>query len=260
MRGRGTGRYRDGLTLGGLRLFSGPVEDAVCDVLATPGGRAIHFVNSYSWALAQRDFEYREVMAAGHCFADGLPLTLLTRKIYPKATFHRTRGPDFFSETLRQSGPSARHFFIGGTVQTLERIVERAKRENPHLVIVGTLSPPFRALSPEDVESLEGKVRQARPDLVWVGLGTPRQDGMAKRLAESLNCTCLAVGAAFDFYAGTKREAPRVVQMVGMEWIFRFLMEPRRLWRRYLVWNLRFVVCASRLVLRDRGSRRTKEL
>ena len=120
----------------------------------------------------------------------------------------------------------------------------------PGIEIVGIESPPFRPLSEREEAELVERVHRARPDIVWVGLGTPRQDLFVDRFRDRLGAILVAVGAAFDFLAGAKRQAPAWMQDRGLEWAFRLAMEPRRLWRRYLVGNTRFV-CG---VLKDIGA------
>jgi len=115
------------------------------------------------------------------------------------------------------------------------------KERWPDAAIVGVESPKFGDLSDIDLDDAAGRFESAGAQIVWVGLGTPRQDIVAARLAERSNLTFVAIGAAFDFLAGTKRQAPRFMREHGLEWLFRLLAEPRRLWKRYLVGNSRFV-------------------
>ena len=111
----------------------------------------------------------------------------------------------------------------------------------PGCLVVGAESPPFRSLTGgEEVEMIE-RVHATNAHVVWVGLGTPSQDVFVDRFRSGLNRTLVAVGAAFDFHSGTKAQAPRSIQRAGMEWAWRLAHEPRRLWRRYLVGNARFV-------------------
>jgi N-acetylglucosaminyldiphosphoundecaprenol N-acetyl-beta-D-mannosaminyltransferase len=145
------------------------------------------------------------------------------------------------------------HFFLGGPPGLPEELARRLGKTYPGLRVAGTLSPPFRPLSPEEDEALVALINSAAPDFVWVGLGAPQQDLWVASHRSRLNAAALlAVGAAFDFHAGTRRRAPRWMQRTGTEWFFRLVMEPRRLARRYTVVNARFL----RLVIEDALRRR----
>jgi len=109
-------------------------------------------------------------------------------------------------------------------------------------VVTGTYSPPFRPLTPEEDEQIVAMINRARPDIVWVGLGAPKQEyWMAEHVGRLEAPVMVGVGAAFDFHSGRKKQAPRWMQRSGLEWLFRLLTEPRRLWRRYLINNPLFL-------------------
>ncbi len=116
----------------------------------------------------------------------------------------------------------------------------------PSARIVGVDSPPFRPLTPDEEDALVDRVRSSGADIVWVGLGTPKQDQFVDEFRDRLGVTLVAVGAAFDFLAGTKREAPMWARTHGLEWAFRLLSEPGRLWKRYLLGNVSFLVGVAR--------------
>ena len=128
-----------------------------------------------------------------------------------------------------------RHYLYGTTPATVTRLADRLRVRFPGIDIVGMEAPPFRPLTPAEEDELASRIEAAKPDIVWVGVGTPRQDAFVARQASRLGCTLVPVGAAFDFNSGTKRSAPAIVQRMGMEWLYRFAKEPRRLWRRYLI-------------------------
>lgn len=123
----------------------------------------------------------------------------------------------------------------------LDALHRELRQRCPGTRIVGTSSPPFRPLSPQELRQQVEDIRSVAADIVWVGLGTPKQDRWAADLCAALPVVAVAVGAAFDFIAGAKRQAPPWMQRNGMEWLFRLGCEPRRLWRRYLFGNARFV-------------------
>jgi N-acetylglucosaminyldiphosphoundecaprenol N-acetyl-beta-D-mannosaminyltransferase len=136
-----------------------------------------------------------------------------------------------------------RHYLFGGTPEALEKLQAELRAEEPRIVIAGVESPPFRELSDAEVAEAAGRMRAAGADAVWVGLGAPKQDVMAARLRDvDAAAAIFCVGAAFDFVAGTVPRAPLWMQRSGLEWLHRLLSEPRRLWRRYLIGNPRFVM------------------
>lgn len=209
--------------------------------------RAYRFVNSYSMALADKDSRYHRLLVeSGVNLPDGKPVAVALHYLgSPEAS--QVRGPSFFSGCLdRGRSYGARHYFLGGTPEVLSRLEAEVLRAFPGVAVVGVESPPFRALTPAEREAQDERIRLARPHVVWVGLGTPKQDFEAQRLSDELGVCAAGVGAAFDFLAGTKREAPAALSRFGLEWLFRLVTEPRRLWRRYLFGNARFLAIAAR--------------
>jgi N-acetylglucosaminyldiphosphoundecaprenol N-acetyl-beta-D-mannosaminyltransferase len=135
-----------------------------------------------------------------------------------------------------------RHFFFGGAAGVPERLADRLTRRFPGLHVAGCLSPPFRAPSESEHDAIVERIVAAAPDIVWVGLSTPKQERWMSEHVRALGAPVLiGVGAAFDFHAGLKKQAPRWMQRSGLEWLFRLMSEPRRLWRRYLVNNPVFI-------------------
>jgi N-acetylglucosaminyldiphosphoundecaprenol N-acetyl-beta-D-mannosaminyltransferase len=203
---------------------------------------------------SQRDPALRSIHnAAQMVVPDGMPLVWLS-----KAAGHRqvdrVYGPDLMLEVCAQSVEwGARHFFYGGNDGVADMLAHRLCERFPGLQVVGTFSPPFRPLSQGEDREIIDMINAQLPDIVWVGLGTPKQERwMAEHLGRLTAPVMLGVGAAFDFHAGLKPQAPRWMQRSGLEWLFRLVTEPRRLWRRYLRNNPAFValVAAQKLGLR----------
>lgn len=171
---------------------------------------------------------------AGMVTPDGVPLVYFLRLIGKKRT-QRVYGPDVMREmTAISARRGYRQFYYGGDVGVAEKLKETLVRSLPELQVVGTLSPPFRALTPDEDRAVVDTINAARPHIVWVGLSTPKQERwMAAHLGRIEAPLMIGVGAAFDFLAGTKRQAPKWMQRHGLEWLFRLRSEPRRLWRRY---------------------------
>jgi len=232
-------------TIGGLEFQpTGPNAAAqyVVGLARTHRCVHIHLANAYTVALSDRDDAYRQLINEGVVFADGKPITWISRLAGQTPRIEQVRGPQLFLDVLdagRSSG--LRHFFLGSTDDVLQRMRARLIERFEGVEIVGAYSPPFRPLTTEEISDQDALIQQSHADIVWVGLGTPKQDIEAARLAQSTDRPAVAIGAAFDFMAGALRVAPHWMQRVGLEWLFRLASEPRRLWRRYLFGNVRFV-------------------
>ncbi len=185
----------------------------------------------------------RAVNGAGLATPDGMPLVWLG-KLKSQQSVSRVYGPDLLwamSELSIQRG--YRHYFYGGAEGVPEQLAEILSRRLPGLRVVGAYSPPFRPLTPSEDNHLINKINQAKPDIVWVGLGTPKQDlWMADHRAQLSAPVLIGVGAAFNFFSGQVRQAPLWMQQHGLEWLFRLSQEPGRLWYRYLVYNPLFIL------------------
>lgn len=174
---------------------------------------------------------------------DGMPLVWLSRfKGQPNT--ERIYGPDLMLAMCEVSQTTGfRHFFYGSNPHTLTRLQNNLKQRFPKMQIAGAYAPPFRPLTAEEDENVITMINQVNPDIVWVGLGMPKQEiWMAGQRARLTAPILIGVGAAFDFHAGTKPQAPRWMQRSGLEWFFRLITEPRRLWKRYLIGNTLFIL------------------
>lgn len=237
--------------IGPVEFSSGSLKSAVTASLEIASsvqagsGKAVHFANAYTVALADKDPAFADVLRAGVCYPDGMSVVWWGRRQHSNQVWERVYGPDFM-EAMLAGEPTMRHYLLGGSPETLDRLRSEISIRWPEAQIVGAESPPFRELSSTEVADQDQRVRSSGASIVWVGLGTPKQDYEVARIASSLPVMAVAVGAAFDFIAGTKKQAPNWMQKSGTEWAFRFASEPRRLWRRYLWGNPRFVVAALR--------------
>lgn len=179
---------------------------------------------------------------AGMVTPDGMPLVWTSRS---RGFEHVSRvyGPDLMLAMCDHSmAKGYRHFLYGGAEGVPELLAERLQKQFPSLQIVGTYAPPFRALTPEEDARIVDQINQAKPDVIWVGLGMPKQERWMHEHVDRLQAPVLiGVGAAFDFHAGLKKQAPSWMQRMGLEWSYRLMTEPRRLWKRYLQHNPRFV-------------------
>lgn len=191
---------------------------------------------------AQHDPTLKAVLnAADLNVPDGMPLVWLARwRGFPLK--RRVYGPElmmtFLEETLSKE---YRHFLFGGSPGVADTLADKLRERMPSVHIAGTLSPPFRKVKPEEDEKIIASINATNPDVVWVGLSAPKQDHWMHEHRNRLTApVVVGVGAAFDFHAGIKRQAPAWMQENGFEWLFRLLQEPKRLWRRYLVYGSQF--------------------
>jgi len=183
---------------------------------------------------------------------DGMPLVWLGR--LSGCTVERVCGPDFMPQLLDQGRAERyRHFLYGGANGVADRLAQRMAERLPGLIIVGTETPPFRPLTANENDEAIERINAADPDCLWLGVSTPKQDIWLFENRARINApVVLAVGAAFDFLSGSRTRAPRWMQRLGLEWFFRLIAEPRRLWRRYTVVNLQFIGLVLREALRPR--------
>jgi N-acetylglucosaminyldiphosphoundecaprenol N-acetyl-beta-D-mannosaminyltransferase len=209
----------------------------------------VRFVNAYTLACASSSPEYAALLSGpGINVPDGKPLARWLDRHRLGDRLGQVRGPEVFERVLDQGrSHSLRHYFLGTTPDTLLKLLNACDRKFPGVEIVGHESPPFRELTDDDIREVVERVKSCSPDIIWVAIGTPRQDMLAHRLMRETGVTTAAVGAAFDFTAGTAAIAPKWVSRVYGEWLFRLIKEPRRLGRRYLWGNTRFL----RLVFND---------
>lgn len=203
---------------------------------------------------SRMDASLRDVMnSSGLTTPDGMPLVWLAHRA-GHARVTRVYGPDLLLEACALAAQKGyRFFFYGGAEGVPEELAAQLVSKHPGLDVVGCLSPPFHALSREEDDEIVSAINRARPDVVWVGLSTPKQERwMADHLGRIDAKVMVGVGAAFDFHSGRKKQAPGWMQRNGLEWLFRLLQEPRRLGRRYLVYNSLFVYHLARQGVRDR--------
>ncbi|MCR5460248.1 MAG: WecB/TagA/CpsF family glycosyltransferase [Acetatifactor sp.] len=203
-------------------------------------GDYVCVANVHTTVTAYEDKEYRMIQNGGILtIPDGGPLASLGRK-RGHQEMARTTGPSYMTEMLSQA-QGYRHFFYGATPETLKKLKAVLAEKYPNAEIVGMISPPFRPLTDmEDAEIME-KINHATPDFVWVGLGAPKQE---KWMAEHQGRICglmVGVGAGFDYLAGNIKRAPKWMQDLNLEWFYRLLQEPKRLFKRYLITNTKYI-------------------
>lgn len=199
---------------------------------------------------AQHDSLFKKILnEADLVVPDGMPLVWLGRW-QGRALKRRVYGPELMETFCRETGAKYKHFLYGGVPGVPERLAEILKQRYG-LRVVGMLSPPFRPLTLEEDAELMALINEAKPDVLWVGLSTPKQERWMYEHRDRLRVpVILGVGAAFDILSSRKRDAPAWMREHGLQWLFRLLSEPRRLWRRYLIYGSKFVFMATLEMLR----------
>jgi len=188
--------------------------------------------------------------------SDGVPLVWAIRWT-ARPEQQRVYGPELMRRSIAQTVDRGwRHYFYGSTPETLAALEQAVASSDPDAVIAGSYSPPFRELTSDETEAIVADIMASGTDVVWVGLGMPKQELWMQQVRPLLPGVALVgVGAAFDFIAGTKKEAPAWIQRSGLEWLFRLTQEPRRLWRRYIFNNPWFVVLLAKQIVLQRLGR-----
>lgn len=173
---------------------------------------------------------------------DGMPMSWVGW-LQGHRQMDRVYGPDFMANLCRHStGKGYRHYLYGGRPGVAQALKDKLEKRFPGLKIVGTYTPPFRSLTQDEEAAFLHDVQRAKPDVIWVGLSTPKQEYFMAEYVDRLNVPLLiGVGAAFDFHTGQIEEAPAWMKRAGLQWLHRLLQDPRRLWKRYLLNNPAFL-------------------
>jgi len=229
------------------------------DAAVAAGAREYVCVAAVHTVMESRDDAALRDAVAGAAFTvpDGQPLAWALRALGHDID-SRVYGPELMARACaRAAGSGQRHYLYGGRDQSaLFKLTLRLRQRFPGLRIVGGYSPPFRDLSEAELDAIAADVNRARPDVVWVGIGVPKQEKWMAAMRDRLDAPVLVgVGAAFDFHAGLVPQAPPWMQRRGLEWLFRLKQEPRRLWKRYARHNPRFVTGFARQWVAERRGR-----
>lgn len=202
---------------------------------------------------AQSDAEFKEILNHSMLTTpDGMP-TVWVGWLQGFREMERVYGPDLMSEIFRLSEERGySHFLYGGNEGVAETLAGCLRARYPRIKIVGARTPPFRPLNAEEEVALREHVRSTQPDFFWVGLSTPKQERFMADYIRTFDCILmLGVGAAFDIHTGSKTDAPRWMKRAGLQWLHRLVQEPRRLWKRYLINNPKFIFSISLQLLRQ---------
>lgn len=205
-------------------------------------GKYICVSNVHTTVMSYENEHYRKIQnGAAMALPDGAPLSGYSRiKGFKEAK--RVTGPDLMVEIFKISHQRGyRHFFYGSTQSTLDAMKAVIDKDYPDMIVAGMYSPPFRKLSDEEDEEIIKMINDSRPDFIWVGLGAPKQEEWMHAHMGRLNAVTIGVGAGFDYLAGYIKRAPWIMQVLYMEWLYRLVQDPRRLWKRYVTTNVKFL-------------------
>lgn len=218
-------------------------EDAVLEAVREKRKGYVTVTGVHGVTEAQKDPAFKRILNESFLTTpDGMPMVWCGWKAGFK-DMDRVYGPDLMLRVFERSVEHGiRHFFYGGKEGVAETLKAKLEAKFPGVQITGTWCPPFRELNDDERAALQRRVAAQKPDIVWVGLSTPKQERFMVRYLPLLDTTLMfGVGAAFDFHAGSVPQAPRWMQRAGMEWFYRLTKEPKRLWKRYLINNPLFL-------------------
>ena len=205
-------------------------------------GEYITLSNVHTTVLAHEDGEYCMVQnSAFLALPDGKPLSLI-QKIRGYKNARQTAGPDLMEQVWKQTeSTDIKHFFYGGSEEAIKKLCKNLKQKYPNLKIVGMISPPFRTLTDEEDKEVIEKINESGADIIWVGLGAPKQEQWMFAHKGKVHALMFGVGAGFDFHAGTVKRAPKWMREHYLEWLYRLFQDPKRLWKRYFITNTKFI-------------------
>lgn len=212
------------------------------------GGKYICVSNVHTTVMAHDNPAYRNVQnSAAIALPDGKPLSVVSRKRgYTEA--ERVTGPDLMGELFaRENG--LKHFFYGDKEETLQILQQKLKEKYPDIQIAGMISPPFRSLSQEEEKAYIQQINDSGADIVWIGLGAPKQENWMYEHQGMFQGVMIGVGAGFSYHAGLIKRAPEWMQKMSLEWLYRLMQDPVRLFKRYFTTNLKFLL----LEAKDKG-------
>ena len=211
-------------------------------------GNYICISNVHTTVMSYEDSHYKNIQNSSiMTLPDGAPLAVIS-KMRGNSEVERITGPDFMEEVFKISIKKGyNHFFYGSTLDTLNKLQENLLLKYPELNIVGTYSPPFRELTYEENIEIEKCINDCKPDFIWVGLGAPKQEVWMYNHKNSFKGIMIGVGAGFDYHAGNIKRAPKIMQRLCLEWLYRLIQNPKRLFKRYLHTNSKFILIILKL-------------
>lgn len=217
--------------------------EAIVNNLKKIKGNYICVSNVHTSVMAYEDEEYRKIQNDGFmALPDGKPLSIVSKlKGFKEAK--RVTGPDLMLELFNISEEKGyTHYFYGSTQDTLNELKTKLIEKYPKIKIVGMYSPPFRILYDEENETIIENINKTNADFLWTGIGAPKQEIWMYEHKDRVNSLMIGVGAGFDYHAGKIKRAPGWMQQLSLEWFYRLLQDPKRLFSRYLNTNIKFII------------------
>ena len=224
--------------------------DATVGHLQDMKGKYICVSNVHTVITAYDDVTYRKIQNESILnIPDGGPLSTLGRWLGYKK-MQRTFGPSYMINILKVSATKGyRHFLYGSTPETINKLRKSIEKHYPGVCIVGHYSPPFRELTKEENRNIIKMIKECEPDFIWVGLGAPKQERWMYDHKGEFDAVMVGVGAAFDYISGNIKRAPKWMQKCNMEWLYRLIQDPKRLFARYLYTNTKFILLVFKAFL-----------
>ncbi|MFT4414714.1 WecB/TagA/CpsF family glycosyltransferase [Fredinandcohnia humi] len=231
----------------GVKITVGTVNDFINEIVKKALVKEVSYIcvsNVHTTIMASEDYNYRGINNNSFMsITDGMPLVYISKKYRGKKGIERLTGPDLMLKIFEDIRfKDAKHYFYGSTEQTLNSMINNLNDKFNNLKIAGYYSPPYRQLTEEEQIEIVNRINSLKPDFIWVGLGAPKQERWMSGIVPYLHQGILVgVGAAFDYHANNIKRAPFLLQKFGLEWLYRLIQEPKRLFKRYLITNSKFV-------------------
>lgn len=218
------------------------VVDFITSNIKELSGKYICVSNVHTTVMSYENPEYKNIQnSASIRIPDGKPLSIVQKRRGHKEA-ERVTGPDLMQTLFEESSENhLRHYFYGSTEETLKLLEKKLKEKYPDIEIAGMYSPPFRVLTDEEDKEIIKNINDTKADVVWVGLGAPKQEKWMYEHMDKINGLMIGVGAGFDFLAGNIKRAPKWMQKCSLEWLYRLLQDPKRLFTRYMKTNFKFI-------------------
>jgi N-acetylglucosaminyldiphosphoundecaprenol N-acetyl-beta-D-mannosaminyltransferase len=221
--------------------------------------RCISATGAHGLVEAHKDSSFKSILSSFYWnLPDGMPLVWWGR-LKGHASMDRCYGPDFFAAILQATSElEVAHFFCGGKPGVAEELTQAVEYKFGNKRVSGTYSPPFSPMQEKDWSNLVAKITESTAQIIWIGLSTPKQEKLAYELSKRVKVRyIITVGAAFDFHTGRLAQAPRWMQVFGLEWFYRLCKEPRRLWKRYIEIVPKFAILAGADLIKHHLRKRT---
>jgi len=226
----------------GVNFFATTMNELLEILLSTKiKNNYICVSNVHTTVMSQKDVHYKKIQNSSYfTLTDGKPLQILAKKKVRMC--ERITGPDLMNEVFKATQyTNHSHFFYGSTEETLDKLIQNIRKNFPGIKILGSISPPYRDLTENETNDYIEKINHLNPTYLWVGLGAPKQEKWMYSNRKKINSLMIGVGAGFDYHAKNIKRAPKWMQKISCEWLYRLLQDPKRLTKRYIVYNSLFI-------------------